>query len=368
MSDRAQSALIVNNDYIDGHKQILVKFMAKGHRSDDHEIWLRQLPAREPVWGQCRFIFDQEAREYDWLVVYDDLAPVGTERFSVCLEKLPCPREQTIFVTAEPSSVKIYGNGFLSQFGYVLTGQEPQVVHHAGLIHSQPALRWFYGMPFGKNIRANHAYDDLAAVAPFAKVKSISTVCSSKQMTHTLHQKRYNFTQRLKTAMPELDVFGHGVRPVDDKAEALDPYCYHIAIENHISVHHWTEKLSDAFLGYTLPLYYGCPNAGDYFPENSFIPIDIDDFEGTVKLIRQVVTNNEYEKRFPAIIEARRRVLEEYNLFAVLAAKIQSLHPTLKQNKSKQTEYVYGRHIYRRKHPIRGLLDLAEKIYYKGRY
>jgi len=40
---------------------------------------------------------------------------------------------------------------------------------------------------------------------------------------------------------------------MNDKAAALDPYQYHIAIENHVFTHHMTEKLPDAFLGYTLP-------------------------------------------------------------------------------------------------------------------
>ena len=51
----------------------------------------------------------------------------------------------------------------------------------------------------------------------------------------------------------------------------------HIAVENHIAPHHWTEKLSDSFLGYCLPFYIGCPNAADYFPEQSFIGLDIED-------------------------------------------------------------------------------------------
>ena len=42
--------------------------------------------------------------------------------------------------------------------------------------------------------------------------------------------------------LPELDIFGHGVNPMNDKAEALDPYRFHIAVENHVYDHHLTEK------------------------------------------------------------------------------------------------------------------------------
>jgi hypothetical protein len=115
-------------------------------------------------------------------------------------------------------------------------------------------------------------YDDLQSTPPPPKNKTISTVCSIGQGRLTLHYKRYHFTQKLKNHIPELDVFGHGVNPMNDKAEVLDPYRYHIAIENHIFPHHLTEKLPDAFLGYTLPFYHGCQNASDYFPPEFLCP------------------------------------------------------------------------------------------------
>ena len=46
------------------------------------------------------------------------------------------------------------------------------------------------------------------------------------------------------------------------------------------------DVLPDAFLGYTLPFYHGCPNANEYFPPESFIPIDINDLDRTADIIR----------------------------------------------------------------------------------
>ena len=255
--------------------EIVVKFMAKGHYEKDKVIFLRQFPGRNPVWGRCRFVFDPDAREYDWVAVYDDLAPVDGERFSKRVEQLACPQQNTLFVTMEPSSIKTYGFDFLDQFGVVITSQEPWAIRNRGAVYTQPALRWFYGESKDGLI----TYDQMQAHPPLEKSAVLSTVCSNKQQKHTLHQLRYEFTQQLRSRLPELDVFGRGVRPIADKAEAVDPYRYHIAIENHICQHHWTEKLSDAFLGVSLPFYSGCPNAADYFPEESFIPIDIYDVD-----------------------------------------------------------------------------------------
>ncbi|MFZ9936129.1 MAG: glycosyltransferase family 10 domain-containing protein [Luteolibacter sp.] len=287
------------------------------------------MPDAAPIWKNCEFIFDATSRDYDWLAVYDRFPSVSGERFSLWCEKLACPPENTVFITVEPSSIKSYEPAFLSQFGHVLTGHEPWSIQHPGVIRSQPALRWFYGNG-GDHLKS---LDEMISGKPMPKTLDISTVCSSKRQKHTLHRRRHDFTQKLKAAIPGLDVFGHGVRPMRDKAEALDSYRYHIAIENHRCDHHWTEKVSDAFLGWTLPFYYGCTNLKEYFPAESFIEIDIMDIDGAVSSIQQAISSREHENRLAAITEARNLVLTRYNLFAVLAdivdgeARPQSHHP-----------------------------------------
>ncbi|MGQ9686673.1 MAG: glycosyltransferase family 10 domain-containing protein, partial [Thiobacillaceae bacterium] len=185
-------------------------------------------------------------------------------------------------------------------------------------------------------------------------------VFSPKRMRHTLHHRRFDFMRQLKALLPEMDVYGRGALPLDDKAEALDAYRYHVAIENYIGPHHWTEKLADAFLGLTLPFYCGAPNAADYFPPESFIPIDIRDPEGAAQIIRQAIRDHEYEKRLPAIMEARRRVLFEYNLFAVVSREIDKRHDPARQADGQSI--IYSRHALRRRSPAIALRDLMGKF------
>lgn len=334
-----------------------IKFVARGSgmRTD---IWLRQFPGGNPVWNDCRFSFDPEARDYDWLMVYDDLPTHEGERFSRRVEQLACPRENTLLVTCEPSSVKHYGAPFLKQFGHILTGHEPWVITHPGAIFSQPGLRWYYGL----SKTSVRTYDEMAANPPAAKSRDIATVCSSKQQKHTLHHARYTFVQDLKTHLPELDIFGHGVRFIADKAEALDPYRYHLAIENHVSRHHWTEKLSDSFLGLTLPFYHGCPNAADYFPPESFIPINLDDPAVTAATIRRAIADNEYEKRLPFIREARRLVLEKYNLFAVVSELARHHHVTPAAGSPASPELIMSRAELLRRRPWLRIGMALEKL------
>ena len=297
---------------------IRVKFLSRLPAS----LWPHQFPHNDPQWGNCHFVFDPHEREYDWLVVYDDIPDTASATRKQASEALACPPEHTLLVTTEPSSIKIYGTDYTQQFSAVLTSQAEWALPHRQRIHSQPGLHWFYGV----GNRHVTPFDEMTTL-PERKTKMLSMVYSAKSMRHTLHHRRAALMRGLMQRLPDMDVFGRGTaHPLEDKADCLRDYRYHVALENFIGEHHWTEKLADAFIGETLPFYAGCPNAAAYFPAQSFIAIDLRDVDGAVHTILQAIANNEYEKRLPAIREARRRVLYEYNLFAVLAREIEARH------------------------------------------
>src|SRR5690606_32717289 len=136
------------------------------------------------------------------------------------------------------------------------------------------------------------------------------------------------------------------------KNEALDSFRYHVAIENHVCPHHWTEKLADSFLGMCLPFYHGAPNAAEYFPPESFSSINIHNFDETLARIRQAIRDNEYERWLPAIREARRLVLERYSTFPQLARLIEERHESVADAVTQEGQKVQSRHLWRRKHPV----------------
>jgi hypothetical protein len=336
--------------------KIKVKFMSRGlRRGGSAAGFLRQFPRSFPQWGNCLFDFDVDCTDYDWLVVYHDL-PRGEGIFTQ--EKLHCPRERTMLVTGEPSSITVFGRDYLRQFGCILTFQEPWAMKHPNVIYNHPGLMWYYGLPFGEGEFIT--WDQIAAASPPKKTNAISTVCSERVGHGTLHSIRVDFTRQLKKDIPYLDIFGHGVKSMVDKAEALDPYMFHIAIENHVYPHHITEKLPDAFLGHTLPFYHGAPNAADYFPRDSFIPIDINNYERTRDIVKSHLANNEYEDRLPYIIEARHRVLEKENLFAILDDRICDQEGKITTETRGKT--IQNRRSLRIKNPIAGIRGLTEKV------
>ncbi len=339
---------------------IRVKFVAKGNRFEHAPVWQRQLPGDGTRWQNCRFDFDPESRDYDWLVVYDDLPPLPDERFSTRVETLACAPEHTLFITAEPSSIKTYGNDFLDQFGLVISSQESWATPGSNVLHHQPALRWYYGVPWEwfSDPSGLKRWDEMEADFPADKRHVISTVTSNKQMGCTEHRTRFEFVQQMGQMLSQMDSFGHGIRLIDDKAEALDSYRYHLAIENHYCDHHFTEKLSDTFLGGALPFYYGCPNYPEYFPQEALIPVDIHDFEGSLEIIRKAIADDEYSKRLPAIREARHRVLHRHNIFAMLTRLINQRHTGKRTPASPQL--LYSRHRMRRRnlmHTLRYVID-----------
>jgi hypothetical protein len=342
--------------------EIRIKFLGKFRPGHDGEGWHHLFPGNVPVWGNCRFIFDRDCRNYDWLVVYDDMPSCAGERHPLWEEELACPSQHTLLITTEPPTIKVYGTAYLNQFRWLLTSQPKWVTgNHPGRIFEQPALIWFYS-----NRSPRGDYDTLRHHVPLNKTLDVSTMCSSKRQGNTLHRRRYDFTMALKERLPGLDMFGHGVRAIVDKADALDPYRYHIAVENFAGPHHWTEKLSDPFLGACMPLYYGCPNVADYFPEESFLHINIWDVDEAVETIERAVRDRLHEKCLPAILESRRLVLEKYGPIATISRIVNERHQAAHSGQQHAKVLQSRRRIHA--NLIKGMRYLTEKLYVRGRY
>lgn len=335
----------------------IVKFLSRLNPAE----WQRYFSDARMRWGDCQFTFERDADTYDWFVVYDDLPPHAGQNRKQALEHVRCHPHNTVLITTEPESIKTYGKGYTAQFGHVLTSQPAWALPHPRRHYQHAANHWFYGS--GQGHWKSHA-EMLAGPALADKTRDLSCVFSPKQQTHTLHAQRLHFIQRLTELLPDITLFGRGAIPMDDKAEALAPFRYHVAVENHVAPHHITEKLTDAFLGRCLPFYAGAPNATDYFPADSFIPLDIHNPDGAARVIADAIRNNEWARRLPAIDEARRRVLERENLFAIITRIIEAAEARETQAASDERapRSLYGRHAWRTRHPIAALGFVLEKL------
>lgn len=121
--------------------------------------------------------------------------------------------------------------------------------------------------------------------------------------------------------------FAHyrGALAPDRKESGLEPYRYSIAVEAVSEPNYASEKLFDCLLCETLPLYWGCPNLEDWLDPECFVRLPLDEPDAAYRTLRGVVEANEWERRLPAIRRAKRRLLDEYNVFPVLEQVIGSL-------------------------------------------
>ena len=300
-------------DAQESQKRIRVK--ALGYLPLPHH---QHFPNNTPSWGLCDFVFDPEEEDYDWLVVVHDLLIDDSHRPLPVLP-LHCSPEKTLLITSEPSAIKCYGRAFTRQFGTVLTPHEPWALLHPCVIRHSAAMMWRY----------RRSWDEHANALPHKKDKDFSAVVSSKASANlSMHRARFKFAAMLEDKLGDrIERFGTGVRYVADKADALLPYRHHLVIENQISPDYFSEKLSDAWLAFCVPIYCGCTNLEDYFPPGSWISIDLDKPQAALETIESVLENaeEEYQQRLPKILEARRILLHDFSPFGQIAYVVQKL-------------------------------------------
>lgn len=276
----------------------------------------RQTPGSSGRWGDHAFTFGDGSRADWWVVFHDIERPITVD----------VPPDRTVVVLGEPPDMLRFPDGFLAQFGTVLTVQ-PQI-RHPNILLTQPALFWMAGLDYGNCNPGPAVNFGLERIEAGFRDKSrdLSLITSSKRYVAG-HVHRIAFAQRaLEHFSTRIDVFGRGIHiegrgnmEIRDKAEALVPYRYHIAIENSVVPHYFTEKLSDAFLCDTVPLYHGCPNLSLYYPEGSYLPIDVTRPDEALALVEDAMRDGFHERSAAARAEAKRLTIHEYSSFAVLA-------------------------------------------------
>ncbi|MCY2974577.1 MAG: glycosyltransferase family 10 [Planctomycetota bacterium] len=163
------------------------------------------------------------------------------------------------------------------------------------------------------------SFDDLAEMSPTVKTGNLCWITSNSVALEG-HRYRMRYLDRIRT-MPDLHLYGRGFRPVVGKWESLASYRYSIAFENHSNSMYFSEKLMDCFLAWTMPIYFGCSDLSKFFPRESFVQLDPENPE-PIAVLKRIIESDMREKHFEAIVEARRRVLYDYNLFNLLAMEV----------------------------------------------
>ena len=288
----------------------------KAHIFSTHpEMWFaKQFPGFRMTWDGVTFTHGLDVpADADVLIVHIRASYSIPTRL---------PRERTVFIAGEPDVIHPYSGRFLNQFGLVITPSAKVIETRKW--QTNYCWMWFAGVPFGDGSAEVKGYDHWAAMA--GKLDKISVVTSDKFSTD-YHRRRLQFLEALRQLIPDrLEIFGRGVRSVSDKADALLPYKYHLALENGGGPDTWTEKLSDPLLCWCFPFYAGCTNPERYIPEGSLRMVDLDDPEGAARAMVADIESGRWQAALDDIAEARQRVLHEWNLAALMARAARAAH------------------------------------------
>lgn len=263
---------------------------------------MRQTPLGNGVWDGVEFTLDP-VKECDYLIVLnrsqDDV-------------EVNCPPENVWLIIQEPP---VHEYDWLMSdtavFSKIITANIE--IRNKKIEHDSLALPW----------HVDKSYDELLSMKrPTSKPKDISWITSNAK-GRAGHRQRMDFLRGLQKRL-DFDLYGRGFSPIDDKFEGIYPYKYTLAVENHSCDYYWTEKIADCFLSWSMPIYFGCSNIESYFPESSFVRIDISDVDGAVDIIRRAVSEGLWEKNIDAIELSRNLILKKYQIFPYLADRVNS--------------------------------------------
>ena len=258
-----------------------------------------------------KFHINSKIKTADVWIVFEDLK----DKVEYC----KVPKENVIYLNNETSFKKNYFFEnhmveFLNQFNFTY-GCYPNLKQNH--INTYPFLPWMIHANHGDSIfnKTNLNYDFFSNFKNTEKQIEMSVICSNKKNTEN-HGLRVEFLKILKDHFKDnLQWFGNGFNEIENKFEVISNSKYHIVLENDSKYNLISEKLYDAYLGLSFPIYYGAPNINDYFDKNSLKTVNINDVSGSIATIENVIKNNLYENNLNLLTYEKEKVLNDYNLY-----------------------------------------------------
>jgi hypothetical protein len=287
-------------------------------------LWQRtieQTPGGSCQWGRTLFVADGEADHY---VILNSIYNAARQPMYPSLV-LPKP-DRVWGLHMEPEEyVRLLRYDLAAEHSFVsrFYTSSPSLLERDGIYRPSPPYVHFH---VGKT------WDFLSSAQPPEKTINLGIIASDVNDIEG-HRRRQAFLERLDASGIDCAIWGRGqslrrfrnYRGFAPSKWRVHASCrYSIVIENSISPIYWSEKIADALLAYSLPLYCGCSNLDSFLPEESFIRINISE-PACIDHIQQIVEADSYTDRLPAIESARRLLLNRENLYAFLDRELEAL-------------------------------------------
>lgn len=179
-------------------------------------------------------------------------------------------------------------------------------------------------------------YDFLSKLEYNSHKKNFSAIISNKNYGPG-YKLRRNLLIKMSKKYPRLcDIYGAGwsnelgisykgsldgyhkeSKSDNTKFKGLIDYKYSLCIENCSRENYFSEKITDAILCWTIPIYYGCTNIAKYFPKDSYYEVNINE-DDCIDKIKEIIDKPITEKNILALKEARDLILNKYNIWSII--------------------------------------------------
>ena len=152
---------------------------------------------------------------------------------------------------------------------------EPDIIHKKHLYLARYFQSRFYRILTKNSVLIRRCKKARFFYYGASQIEDVSKVDTSKKNGCSLiasarnqlqgHQLRHQIVKEANKRDLDVAVMGRGYQTFGPKEDGLAPYMYSVVIENSMETSYFTEKIVDACLCRTVPIYWGAPDIGDYF-------------------------------------------------------------------------------------------------------
>jgi hypothetical protein len=163
----------------------------------------------------------------------------------------------------------------------------------------------------------------------FEKTKNISSVVSTlgfgvdNHPQGCLYKERCELISNLINKLPFVDFYGWGQNEtnlkgsIQQKKDGILDYKFSISVENTNEKNYVSEKFYDCILTNTIPIYFGCKNIKEIYPEDGYILIEnINNIGEITDLLTHIEKNADaiYQQKINGLKQIKEKYFKEYNL------------------------------------------------------
>lgn len=279
------------------------KIVVFNNFGDDRRDWIKRISKQSPSgtrWNNIELV--EDAAKADFAIILDGASGVKREEVDR-FKEIP-----KIFLQREPEQVQ----------GPLKLNKDKFVKFITYDTHATYCDWW---LDYDYSYLLNLKYEDVKKTK-----QNPACIISSKTFTNG-QAKRIKFLQQIQNKIdidfygrPDLkDLFDRYLAPPEHTSKTskrdksiLFEHHTSFALENG-SRKNFLTRLSEELLCWTMPIYWGCPNIEDLFPEHSYRYVNIEG-EFSIEELEYLIRKPE-DKEIKAMAEARDLILNKYNFF-----------------------------------------------------